>query len=197
MIGCSVKGYIRACAPATGGVGLLLVGDANDWEFTEGAPDTNGDATGYSTVARRTGATALGGAYLYPIDSLEDSISVDITQSNTEGSSSAYEYVIAARLAQMSQAMTNFNKKIDAAALCCQLVFVYQTNDGKIMVAGEKYVGGVRQVPFKIRQDGSKFTTGKKFTDFNGQDLSLKGTYNRLPYEFTGGMGVIQGFMPS
>lgn len=196
MIGCTVKGYTRACTNVVGGASLLLVADANDWDFTEGAADANGDATGYSAVARRVGATAVGGAYFYEIQSLEDSISVEVTQANSEGSSSAWEYVIAARLAQLSQAMANFNKKIDAAALCCQLVFVWQNNDGKIFVAGEKYVGGALIPKFKFRQDGSKVQTGKKFTEYNGQDLSIKGSYSRLPYEYTGGIAAIQGFMP-
>lgn len=132
---------------------------------------------------------------LFAIDSLTDSISVELTQANADGSSSAWDYVIAAKMAQWRQSMTNFNTKLDAAAACCQLVFIWQNNDGAIFVAGEKYVDGVKIVPFKLRQDGSKISTGLKFTDFNGQDLSIKGTYSRPAHEFTGGMGTLQAFI--
>jgi len=196
MLGCNVRGYTRTCSTVVGGADILLVGDANDFDFTEGAPDVNGDATGYASVARRAGATALGGAYFYDINSLEDSILVDISQSNPEGTSSEWAYEIKAKMAQMSQAMTNFNKKIDAAASCCQLVFIWRNNDGKIFVAGEKYVNSVLIPKFKLRQDGSKQTTGQKFSSFNGQDLVIKGAYSRSAYEFTGGFAAIQGFMP-
>ena len=271
MIGCSVKGYKRTCLITAGGADLLLVGDANDFNLTEDAPDASGDATGYAAIARRAGtggtatavltstavssvtigaggtnypagttviftggggtgatatatvvdgiitaitvtspgtgytsaptisfgggATAANGAYLFEIDSLDDTIGVDMTQSNADGSSNAWEYLIAAKLAQFSQQMTNFNKKIDAAAACCQLIFVWRNNDGKIFVAGEKYVNNVLIPKFKLRQDGSKIQTGKKFTDSNGQDLSIKGTYSRPAYEYTGGMAALQSFI--
>src|SRR5690349_21726754 len=58
MIGCSVKGYKRACATPVGGADLLLIGDANDWDFTKDEPDENGDDTGYSAIARRGGSGA-------------------------------------------------------------------------------------------------------------------------------------------
>lgn len=155
--------------------------------------------TGYSSAPTISftggGATAAGGAYIYTIDSIEDTIGFDITQSNADGSVSAWEYLIAARLAQFSQKMTNFNKKMDAAAQCCQLGFIARQNDGKIFVMGEKYVNDAMIPKFKLRQDGSKITSGKKFTEFNGQDLSIKGTYSRPAYEFTAGIAALQGFI--
>lgn len=171
MLGVSVKGFVQQCAVVTGGVSELWVADAEDFDFTEGAADADGDSTGYSAVARRAGATAGGGAYLYPIQSQTETLGVEISQANAEGSSSSYEYVITARLLQMSQAMTNFSKKLDNASICGQLVFVWRNNDGKIFVAGEKYVGGAKIVGFRFRQDGSKSQTGKKFSEFNGKDL--------------------------
>lgn len=147
------------------------------------------------TVGEWTGGvSATDAGKLYEITSLENTLGVEINQTLTDGSSS-WEYVITARLAQMSQQMTNFNSKIDAAATCCELLFVWWNNDGKLFVAGEKYVDGVRQRPFKIRQDGSKIQTGKTFTEFNGQDLSMKGTFSRPPYEFTGGMEALESFL--
>lgn len=271
MLGCAIKGFKRACSTVVGGSDLLMVFDANDFNFVEGAPDGDDEATGYASIERRVGsgatatatvasgvvtgiavgaggtlyaaaptvvitgagtgatatatvingiviaitvtaggtgytsaptitftgggATAAGGAYLYEITSLEDTIGVDITQANADGSTSSWEYLIAARLAQFSQSMTNFNKKLDAAANCCQMGFVWRNNDGKIFTAGEKYVNDLLIPKFRLRQDGSKITMGKKFSEFNGQDLSIKGTYSRPAYEFTGGISGIQGFM--
>lgn len=191
MLGCTVKGFTRPCSPVTGGVDRLFVGDSNDFDFTSDTP-VDGDPTGYAAIALHTGALTASGAFLYEIDSLVDTIGVDITQSNPDGSSSSYEYTIAARLAQMTQAMTNFNYKLDSAAVCCQLLFVWVTNDGHIFVVGEKYVDADVITRFRLRNDGSRFSSGKKFTDFNGQDLSIKGTYSRLPYEFTGTIGDIE-----
>jgi hypothetical protein len=271
MIGCSVKGYKRGCGTVVGGCDLLLVFDANDYNFTEGDADADGDSTGYDTIERRVGtgatatatatsgavsaitigsggtgyittptvvftgvgtgatatativggivtaititapgtgytsaptisftgggATAAGGAYLYEIDSLEDTIQATQTQANADGATSAWEYLIVARMAKFSQAMTNFNKKLDAAAACCQMGFIWRQNDGSIFVAGEKYVGGSRIQKFKLRQDGTKIDSGKKFTDFNGQDLSIKGSYLRSAYEFTGGFAALEAFI--
>lgn len=196
MIGCSVLGYTRSCAPTVGGAGFLWVGDANDFDFTSGAADANGDPTGYSAVALRAFTGDTSGQLLYAIDSLEDTINVTMTQANADGSSSAWTYNIIARMAQFSQAMTVFNQKIDAAAACCQLVYLWANNDGTIFVAGEKYVDGVLLVPkFKLRQDGSKIDIGKKFTDFNGEDLSIKGDYSRPAYQFTGGIAGLTAFL--
>lgn len=195
MLGVSVKGFIHACQVITGGVSDLYVGDAEDFDFTPGAADSDGDDTGYASIARRSGATAGGGAYLYPIVSLVETLGVEITQSNADGSSTAYEYVISARLLQMSQSMTIFGKKLDSASICGELVFVWRNNDGKIFVAGEKWVAASKIQRFHFRQDGSKIQTGKKFTDFNGNDLSLKGSYLRGPYEFTGGIAAIEVFV--
>lgn len=192
MLGCTVRGYTKGCSPIVGGVDELFVGDANDFVLTSGSPNTDGDPTGYDNIELRDGATSEGGALLYPIDSIIDSLGVEITQANADGTNTAYEYTISARLAQMSQALTNFNTKIDSAALCCQLIFVWRNNDGKMFVIGEKYVDGTVITRFRFRQDGSRVGTGKKFTDFNGQDLSLKGSYSRLPYEFVGDAAIIE-----
>ena len=195
MIGCTIKGYKPTCSAIVGGIGQLYVGDANDFDFTEGEADASGDPTGYVSVAYMTGATSVGGAYLYEITSIIDNLSVDISQSNSEGTSSEYAYEIKARAAQLCQAMTNFTKKLDAASVCCQLLFVWISNDGKVFVAGEKYVNGVQIPRFRFKQDGSKFQSGKLFKDFNGGDLSFKGNYLRLPYEFTGGIGALSTFI--
>src|ERR1700741_952083 len=152
MLGCTIQGYTRSCAPPVGGAGNLWVGDANDFDFTSGAVDGDGNPTGYSAVALRSATGDTSGMLLYEIDSLEDTINVTMTQANADGSSSSWEYAIVTRMAQFSQQMTNFNAKIDAAAACCQLVFIWASNDGNLFVAGEKFVDGLQLVPkFKLR----------------------------------------------
>jgi hypothetical protein len=272
MICFQAAGYKRACSTVTGGVSSMYLADAEDFDFTAGAPDANGNDTGYSAIARVTGAgtggaatatvsggavtgisvttagtgyttaphiqftggggsgasafatvsggaitgitvtspgsgystaptvviitgaTAAGGAYLYEVISAVDTLGVDIDQTNPNGSS-GYAYTFSARLAQMSQTLTNFNSKLDSAANCCQLLVIWVTNDNKVFVAGERTVGGNKIVPFRIKQDGSKFSSGKKLDDFNGQDLSLKGSFGRLPFEFTGGLAGLTTFI--
>ncbi|MGN6438376.1 MAG: hypothetical protein ACTHMM_17670 [Agriterribacter sp.] len=196
MLGCKVQGYKRACAPSVGGVGTLLVGDANDFNFTEASEGSDADVSGYATIQRRVGAVEGGGAYLFPVDSLSDSISVemDIT-SDVEQGSTSYAYTVVARLSKMSQQLVTFNKKIDAAYQCCQLLIVWRNNDGAVFVAGEKYVNDQTIPPFRFRQDGGKIQTGKKFTEFNGQDLSLKADYLRAAYEFVGGFSAIEAMI--
>lgn len=194
-VGAGGTGYTSAPAVTLtggGGTGATATATVSGGAIT-GFTVTNG-GTGY-TSAPTVNVGSASGAVLFEIDSLDDTIGFTADQSNADGSSSAYAYTISARMAQFSQAMTNFNAKIDAAAACCQLVFIVQKNDGKLFVAGEKYVNGVKIVPFKLRQDGSKVDIGKKFTDSDGQDLSIKGTYSRLPYEFTGGMEALQTFI--
>lgn len=198
-VGAGGTGYLSApdvviTGAGTGATAVATIAGG----IVTGIAITNG-GTGYTTAPTISfaggGATAAGGAFLYEIESLVDSIDVQLTQANADGSSSAWSYLIAANMANFGMAMTNFNKKIDAAAACCQLGFVWQQNIGGIFVAGEKYVGGTLIQKFRLRQDGSKILSGKKFSDFNGQNLSIKGDYLRPPYEFSGGMTALQDFI--
>lgn len=196
MLGCNVKGYKRACGASVGGAGTLLVGDANDFDFTEASEGSDAEVTGYNVITRRAGATEEAGAYLYTVDSLADSISADIDiTTDVEQGVTSYAYTIVARLSKMSQQLINFNKKIDAAYQCCQLLIIWRNNDGSVFVAGEKYVNTLSIPPFRFRNDGGKIQTGKKFTEFNGQDLSLKADYLRGPYEFIGGYAAVEAFI--
>ncbi|MBL0233271.1 MAG: hypothetical protein IPQ08_06360 [Chitinophagaceae bacterium] len=153
--------------------------------------------TGYSSAPTVTivpaAASAAGGAYLYEIDALDDTLDLVATQSFETSSSYAYE--IKAQVGQFSQKLTNFSKKLDAAATCCQLLFIMFTNDNKILVMGELYVGDARLPKWKIRQNGSTFTPGVNFTAFNGGNLVFTGNYLRLPYEFTGGIASLAPFI--
>lgn len=186
MLGCTIIGYSPSCTSSVGGVGNLYVGDANDFDFTQGAADAAGNPTGYTAIALRTGATSAGGAYLYEINALADTLQVDISQSNPEFTGSEYNYEIKAKVAKLGQTMAQFTRKLDAASVCCQLVFIWIGYDGGVLVAGEKYVNAKRNRPFRFKQDGSKFTTGAKFSSFNGGELVFKSSYLRMPYEYTG-----------
>lgn len=168
---------------------------------------TNGVLTGITVTAPGSGyttaptivitpaaATAAGGAFLYEISSMEDTISFEATQSNTDGSSE-WAYDLKSRAAKVCQALTNFTKKMDAAAQCCQLIHVMVMNDGTILVMGEKYVNNLMIPKWKIKQDGTKLQSGATFKDFNGADLNFKGTYLRAPYEFTGGLAALNPFL--
>ncbi len=154
--------------------------------------------SGYTTaptiVITPAAANGAGGAYLYEISSMEDTITFEATQSNTEGSSE-WAYDLKSRAPKLCQSLTNFTKKMDAAAQCCQLVFVMVMNDGTIFVMGEKYVNNLMIPKWKIRQDGTKMSSGATFKDFNGADLNFKGTYLRGPYEFTGGLAALNPFL--
>lgn len=195
MLKCTVKGFTRPCQPVTGGIDRLFVADAYDFNFTSDSAGSDGEPSGYASMARHTGALTASGAFLYEITSLDESIGVDIAQANADGSSSSYEYTISARLAQMTQSITNFNVRLDAAATCCQMLFIWISNDSHIFVVGERNVDSDVITRFKFRQDGSRFTWGKKFEDFNGQDLSIKGKYSRAPYELNSSIAALEAFL--
>ena len=60
MIGCQITGYKRLCAPISGGVANLYVGDANDFDFTQAAK-VKGKSQPYTAIAYKnygSGATA-------------------------------------------------------------------------------------------------------------------------------------------
>lgn len=193
------SGYtIAPTISLTGGDGTGAVATATVVNGTITAINVTTPGTGYATaptvVITPATANAASGALLYEISSNEDSISLEITQSNTDGSSE-WAYDIKAKAAKLSQSLTNFTKKMDAAAQCCQLVFVIVMNDGTIFVMGEKYVNSLPIPKWKIRQDGTKMQSGLLFKDFNGADLNFKGTYLRAPYEFTGGLAALNPFI--
>ena len=191
MLSVDVTGYAPSCTTSVGGVSTLLVGDAIDFNFTAGTPNADGSSSGYSAIALRTGATLADGSGFYEILSLQDSIGVEISQANSEFASSSYDYAITSKAAQFCQGLTDFAMKMDTASICGQLIFIWIDNVGKIFVAGERYVGGNVIPKFRFKMDGTKLSSGKKFADFNGGDLSFKATYLRGPMEFTGGVAAI------
>ena len=186
MLCVTLKGYVRACAPTTGGLSAAWVFDPSDFDFTTGTSGANS----YASVARRTGATAVGGAKMFPINFMVDEGSFKTTQKANAGFSS-WDYELSLQLQQLSQDMSDFVNQLAVAAICCGLGLIVQLNDGSLIVMGEKYVNAAQIPRWVMKMDGTVFDTGKTFTEFNGATLVLKGTYSRAPNFFTGGIAAI------
>jgi hypothetical protein len=184
MIGVTVAGYTQTCTTNSGGISRLWVGDAEDFNLTSGT--TNAQTSGYSAIARRTGATHVGGADLFEIVLLEDSGKANITQSIQNGSAQ-WAYALEGQLLYVQQTMIDFAMKLDAASLCGQLIWVIQDNNGKLWVIGEKWVDASAIVKFKVKQDGSVVDFGQALNSFHGMNFKAQGNYRRPAYEFTAG----------
>lgn len=180
MLCVSLSSYTRACSGVTGGLSDVLFFDPSDFNFTQSSANAL-----YTAVARRTGATAVGGALMYPVSFLEDSAERKSKQS-VKGCSVKYEHEIDAQVPQLSNSLTTFLQSLDAAGCCCGLGVVARHNDGKIFIMGEKYVSGSSITKFTVKMDGTDTTSGKLFDDFNGANLVIKGTYSRELREYTG-----------
>lgn len=181
MICATLKSRQRACAPTTGGVSDLAIFDPNDLNFTQGA-DVGGSKGTYTAIALRATAVA---PVVFPVTFKDDEAEYTWTQSRN-GCSVKYEHQVAVQMEEVDHSATTFLQALDAAACCCGLGLFIRLNSGKILVVGEKYVGGTTIPKFKITQDGSTATSGKLFEDFNGVNLVLKGNFSRGAYEYTG-----------
>lgn len=188
MLCVTLTSYSRPCGGVTGGVSAIWVFDPADWNFTQTAA---GDP--YSVAARRTGATAVGGALMFPIKFQAKEAEFKFKQS-VNGCSVKYEFEIPAQLPDLSNDLTNFLSNLDSAGCCCGLGLVIELNTGKIFIVGEKYVNGAKIPYFEVKMDGTEGTSGKKFEDFNGANVVFKGEYSRAAREFSGGISVITGF---
>lgn len=194
MLCVKLKAFTRACGPTTGGVARVYIFDRDDFDFTQAAAGTDGDLPAYDVITRRTGATAAGGALMYQVTFDKDSAEYKYTQSR-KGSTVKYEHSIEMLLADISQFITQWNVKVDAAAACCGIGLIVELRSGKIFVLGEKYVNGaLAGGDWFITQDGSSGTSGKLYDDQNGQTTILKGDYSRSAYEFSGGIADIDAF---
>lgn len=190
MICVTLKGYTRPCGGITSGVSRIRVGDPSDFDFTQVAA---GDP--YTVIARRTGATAVGGGNLFPITFGDDEAELKFARSS-KGCSVKYEHTLEAQLPELSQGLTKFLMSLDAAGCCCGLLLVIETSAGKNFVMGEGYVNGARIPKFKVKQGNSTGTTGKLIDDFSGGNLVITGEYGRPLYEFTGGSAAIDAMEP-
>lgn len=170
------------CGPTSAGISAVGIFDPNDLNFTQTAPGAGGAANPYSAVALRATAVA---PVVFLITFKEDEAEYKWTQSRN-GCAVKYEHEIDLTVENMDQSLTTFLQSIDAAACCCGLGFFIYLNNGKILVAGEKYVNAGSIPKFKIAQEGSTGTSGKKFDDLIGANLVFKGSYSRALYEYSG-----------
>lgn len=191
MLCITLKALNRTCGGVSGGIAKIWIFDGADFDFTQGAAATDGTLPAYTTVALATGATAASGAKMFPITFADDTASLTWAQS-VKGCSVKYELTWTLGLADVGQIITNFLQVLDAAGCCCGLAIATLLNTGRILIAGERVVNGAPiQVPMKIKQDGSSGGTGILLDDENQHSLVLKGSFGRLPYEFTGGTAAL------
>lgn len=192
MLCVKLKKYDVACAATTGGVSRLWIFDRDDFDFTQGAADADGNKPEYTAIARRAGATEVGGALLFPVLFQYKEASYSYTQSLNNGTSVKYEHNLEFLLSDISHFITQWNEAVDRASACCGIGVIVELNSGKILVLAEKYVNGSRIREWRMQQNGSTGTTGKLFEDANGQTTKLVGDFNRGAYEFTGGAAALE-----
>src|SRR5690606_8020844 len=178
--------YDRACSPTSGGIARIWIFDGEDFDFTQAEEDPLVGPLPYTAVALRTGATAAGGALMFPIRFEKKAAEYTFTQSRN-GCSVKYEHRLEFGLPDLSQLTTQWNLAVDAASCCCGVGLAIQLNSGKIFIAGEKYVNGsVINIPLEMQQNGSTGTSGRLMEDFNGETVVLIGDYTRKLYEYSG-----------
>ncbi len=181
MLCVTLKPYSRSCGGVTGGIADLAIADPNDLNFTQAAA-VDGVAQPYTAVAERAGVTTPS---VFLVSFQENEAEWTFTQSRT-GCSVKYEHEWVFQLPENSMALTTFQEALDAAGCCCGLLLMFRMNNGKIFVAGEKYVNEASIPKFTVAQDGSEGGSGKLFDDFNGVNVHFKASYSRNLYEFTG-----------
>lgn len=195
MICIDLKAFTRACSPTNGGIADILVFDPDDYDFTQAAA-VDGVLPAYSVVALQTGATVIGGGAMFPISFVRDEAEWTWKQS-VKGCSVKYEHAFNFQLAENSHSMTTFLQALDAASCCCGLGMIIRLTDGKIFVAGEKYVNGSSIARFTVLHNGSSGGSGKLYDDFNGGNIVLTGPFSRNLYEFSGNWADLEAFMPA
>lgn len=193
MLCVTLKNFIRACAPVSGGISDIAIFDPADFSFTQAAAIA-GVAQPYTAIALREGADDAAGALFFLINFQQDEAEWKWTQS-VKGCSVKYSHELDFQLPENSQALTTFQQALDAASCCCGLGLIFRLNNGKVFVLGEKYVGANTIARFTIKQDGSTGGSGKLQDDFNGGNLILKGDYSRNLFEYTGGWDDVEALM--
>lgn len=189
MLCVKLSEFKKLCGATSGGLSDLAIFDPADFNFTQVAA---GDP--YTAVALREGATAAGGAKVYNI-SFQVNEAERTWKQSRKGPSVKYDHEIKAQLPQLSQSLTKFLQSLDAAGACCGFGLFARHNDGKIFVAGEKYVNAGQIPNFLVTMDGSDGTSGKLFDDFNGANVLIKGSYSRELYEYSGDWASITALM--
>jgi len=180
----NVAGVITITAPAVLGAtmnGMDLIVD-------------DGGGIVASKTAFSGGVNGTGAGKVYLINFLRDEAEWTWKQS-VKGCSTKYEHSFNFQLPENSQNLTTFMEALDAASCCCGLGMAVRLNDGKIFIAGEKYVNGSSISRFSIVNNGSNGTTGKLYDDFNGGNMVLAGSYSRSLYQYSGDWSDIEALM--
>lgn len=188
MLCVTLKSYSAPCQATTGGLSDIWIFDPADFNWTQ-----DNETKSYTAVTRRDGATAEGGAKMFPIKFQRKEAEYKFKQSRN-GCSVKYETDIDAQLPKLGQELTNFLSTLDNAGCCCGLGIVFRTNSGEIFVIGEKYVNDKSIPYFELVMDGTEGGSGRKFEDFSGAKVMFKAEYNRAANQFIGDIGVIEGF---
>jgi hypothetical protein len=272
MLCISLNNYSAPCTTTVGGVNRGWIFDPNDFNFTAGANNAQGQPTGYSTIGLRvgssatfgtvitvgnvvtsvpvtsggtnypfatipltftggggtgasgvanvvggvivsvtvtsggsgyttpptaqlstSGATLAGGARMYPFSFYENTGEYTFDNPSADTCSTKYSHTLVGQILNIGQDLTNYLASLSQAGCCCGLGVIFELNNSKVMVMGEKFVGNVEQRRFKIKMS-SKGGSGKKYEDFNGADVTLAGDFTRPLFEFTGGVPAILAF---
>ncbi len=190
MLCVSLKGYSRACGGVTGGISDIAIFDPNDLNFTQAAAIA-GVNQPYTAVAERAGVDTPS---VFAINFQVDEAEWTYAQSKT-GCATKYEHEFIFQLPENSQDLTTFMESLDAAGCCCGIGIIFRMNNGKIFVAGEKYVNDATIPRFTMAQDGTEGGSGKLFDEFNGGNVHLKGSYSRNLYQYTGTWASIEALV--
>lgn len=183
----------KVCNNNPSGISGLWLYDPLDFTWTQ---PTVANGTGALTVvARATGATAIGGALMYKValDNKDNAGNYEAKRT-LKNRKPKYEHNINVKYEELSQTLTDWLSTMDATA-CCGVGMVIRLNSGKILVAGQRVIGGVEiAYPLQMLLEDSTISSGKASDDFQGGDLNFKGDHNLPLNEFTGNISVIIGF---
>lgn len=179
----NIAGAITVTAPASLGATINTM---------QMIVDDGGTIT--ATKAAFSGGVTGAGGKMFLIKFLRDEAEWTWKQT-VKGCSVKYEHAFNFQLPENSQNLTTFMEALDAASCCCGLGMVIRLNDGKIFVAGEKYVNASSIARFTVLNNGSSGGSGKLYDDFNGGNMVLTGPYKRSLYEYTGGWEDIEALV--
>lgn len=190
MLCVNLKSYNAACGATSGGVSNVWFFDPTDFNFTQAAAGTDGSPGKYTAIALRAGATAAGGAKMFPV-SFQRKEAEFIMRQTVAGCSVSWAYEFNAQLPNISHELNTFLMSLDAAGCCCGLGMVVRLNSGRTFIAGERFVNGEEIPYFEMKQDGTELNSGKIFSDFSGSNMAIRGEYSRPAFELDGSISII------
>ena len=139
MLGYQAQSYNTACGTLSGGISELFWFDPDDINFTQAAATPTVLLQPYTVMALRAGATVETGGGLFPIGIEEETGTFKATQT-IAGRSVKWDYEVVGELAKMSNNLTNFMARLDAASVCSNIGLVIVDTTGTIHIVAERYV---------------------------------------------------------